>query len=89
MSDGTSYYFFDWDDNIMFLDTKIQVRNKETGAERPITVENLTTAFKKAELVDCTMVLFGEMESKAGAITLVDLEAAEVIGFILHSALDK
>ena len=29
-SNGTSFYFFDFDDNIMFLSTPIFVRNKDT-----------------------------------------------------------
>lgn len=37
MSKATSYYFFDWDDNIMFLDTKILVRNKNTGETREVS----------------------------------------------------
>lgn len=34
---ATSYYFFDWDDNIMYLDTKILVRNKQTGETREVS----------------------------------------------------
>ncbi|MCP3997103.1 MAG: hypothetical protein GY722_18900 [bacterium] len=60
------------------------VREKGTKAERTVTVENLTTGLEEAEVIGRTLVLFGERRSKAGAITLVDLETAEVSDFILH-----
>ena len=60
------------------------VRGGEKNAERTVTVENLTTGLESAEIVDRTLVLFGEMQSKADAITLVDLEAGKTIDFILH-----
>jgi hypothetical protein len=34
---GTSFYFFDFDDNIMFLDTKVRVRNRLDGSIKEIS----------------------------------------------------
>jgi len=36
-SDGISFYFFDFDDNIMFLSTSIFVRNTVTGEKKPLS----------------------------------------------------
>ena len=37
MSDGTSFYFFDFDDNIMFLSTPIFIMNKKTMKPKRLT----------------------------------------------------
>lgn len=39
-SDGTSFYFFDFDDNIMFLGTSILIRNTDTKKEEPVTTRD-------------------------------------------------
>lgn len=62
------------------------VRQTESKEERVVTVENLTTELDRAEIAGETLLLFGEMGGKAGAITLVDLETAEATDFILHYA---
>ena len=36
-SESVSFYFFDFDDNIMFLSTKIFIRNTTTGEEKALT----------------------------------------------------
>ncbi len=60
------------------------VRTKGKTSERVVTVENLTTGLAAAEIAGSTLVLFGEMKSKARTATLVDLDAAKVTDFILH-----
>ncbi len=40
---GTSFYFFDFDDNIMFLETPILLRNKQNGETRIVSTHEFAT----------------------------------------------
>lgn len=44
---GESFYFFDLDDNVLYLDTRLLLRSKSTGAEKALT----TAEFAKARSV--------------------------------------
>ncbi|WP_018240744.1 hypothetical protein [Ensifer sp. BR816] len=43
---GTSFYFFDFDDNIMFLDTPILLRNKQNGEIKTVSTSEFATIRK-------------------------------------------
>lgn len=49
--DGVTFYFFDFDDNIMRLATPIVLKHCKTGAEREISTEDFA-AFRKARGAD-------------------------------------
>ena len=68
-------------DGVRFL---LLVREKGTAAERVVLIENPTTGLEEAEIVDDTLILFGEVQSRARSVTLVNLASGQVRDFFRH-----